>query len=97
LGRGGTDPVGERFWHTDQAQAEELGWPQTELATRSGTGECFIVDLESGKPSCQLEKAVIVARSVGLELGDLRQVSLGAEPTTSDNDLGFLPTFGDGE
>lgn len=33
-----------------------LGWTQAELATRSGTGERFIVELESGKRSCQLEK-----------------------------------------
>ncbi|CUX50591.1 Uncharacterized HTH-type transcriptional regulator y4mF (fragment) [Agrobacterium tumefaciens str. CFBP 5621] len=34
-----------------------LGWTQTELAAQSGTGERFIVELESGKPSCQLEKS----------------------------------------
>ncbi|APO69661.1 helix-turn-helix domain-containing protein [Rhizobium gallicum] len=39
-----------------------LGWTQTELATRSGTGERFVVELESGKPSCQLEKALMRAR-----------------------------------
>ena len=38
-----------------------LSWTQTELASRSGTGERFIVELEAGKPSCQLEKALIVA------------------------------------
>lgn len=36
------------------------------------TGERFIVELESGKPSCQLEKALIVARTVGIEIGDLK-------------------------
>ena len=40
-----------------------LGWTQTELAVRSGTGERFIVELESGKPTCQLEKSLIVARA----------------------------------
>ncbi|MFN3509223.1 MAG: helix-turn-helix domain-containing protein [Allorhizobium sp.] len=71
-----------------------LGWTQTELATRSGTGERFIVELESGKPSCQLEKSLIVARTVGIEVGDLRTV--GATLPSSDDDLNFLPTFGDG-
>jgi y4mF family transcriptional regulator len=73
---------------------KSLGWTQIELATRSGTGERFIVELESGKPSCQLEKALIVARTVGLEIGDLKtaQPSLAA----ADDDLGFLPNFGDG-
>ncbi|MFA1627238.1 helix-turn-helix domain-containing protein [Rhizobium mongolense] len=71
-----------------------LGWTQTELATRSGTGERFIVELESGKPSCQLEKALIVARTVGIELGDLTTAQ--ASPAASEDDLGFLPNFGDG-
>jgi len=70
-----------------------LGWTQTELATRSGTGERFVVELESGKPSCQLEKALIVARTVGLEIGDLKTAQ--QSPAAADDDLGFLPTFGD--
>lgn len=71
-----------------------LGWTQTELAARSGTGERFIVELESGKPSCQLEKALIVARTVGIKVGDLKAAPVTS--TASDDDLGFLPTFGDG-
>ncbi|MDX0772582.1 helix-turn-helix domain-containing protein [Sinorhizobium medicae] len=71
-----------------------LGWAQAELATRSGTGERFIVELESGKPSCQLEKALIVARTVGIEIGDLNTAQ--APSAALDDDLGFLPTFGDG-
>lgn len=71
-----------------------LGWTQAELARRSGTGERFVVELESGKPSCQLEKSLIVARTVGIEVGDLRTAQ--AALTISDDDLDFLPTFGDG-
>ncbi|KSV77392.1 XRE family transcriptional regulator [Sinorhizobium sp. GL2] len=71
-----------------------LGWTQTELASRSGTGERFIVELESGKPSCQLEKALIVARTVGIEIGDLKTVQ--SSSVASEDDLGFLPTFGEG-
>lgn len=71
-----------------------LGLTQTELAARSGTGERFIVELESGKPSCQFEKALILARTVGIEIGDLRTTQ--ASPILPDDDLGFLPTFGDG-
>ncbi len=71
---------------------KELGWTQTGLAARSGTGERFIVELESGKPSCQLEKALIVARAVGIDLGDLKTVQ--TVQVASDDDLGFLPMFG---
>jgi y4mF family transcriptional regulator len=70
-----------------------LGWKQTELASRSGTGERFIVELESGKPSCQLEKALIVARTVGLDIGDLKTAA--PSPLEAGDELGFLPTFGD--
>jgi len=71
---------------------KSLGWTQTGLAARSGTGERFIVELESGKPSCQLEKALIVARTVGIEIGDLKTVQ--TVPAAPDDDLGFLPMFG---
>ncbi|MEW4398468.1 helix-turn-helix domain-containing protein [Agrobacterium tumefaciens] len=70
-----------------------LGWTQTVLAARSGTGGRFIVELESGKPSCQLEKALIVARTVGIEIGDLRTAQSAAAPP--DDVLGFLSIFGD--
>ncbi|MQB45088.1 helix-turn-helix transcriptional regulator [Rhizobium sp. ICMP 5592] len=72
-----------------------LGWTQAELATRSGTGERFIVELEAGKPNCQLEKALIVARTAGCEIADLKSAS-PQPPRQEDDELGFLPTFGDG-
>jgi len=70
------------------------GWTLTELAARSGTGERFIVELESGKPRCQLEKSLVVACAVGIEIGDLKTVR--SVPASSDDGLDFLPTFGDG-
>lgn len=69
-----------------------LGWTQTDLAARSGTGERFIIELEAGKPSCQLEKALIVARTVGIAIGDLNAQQ--AVRSTTDDELSFLPTFG---
>ena len=72
-----------------------LGWTQTELATRSGTGERFIVELEAGKPSCQLEKALVVARTVGLEIGDLKAARPPAAVHEEGDELDFLPVFGD--
>lgn len=71
---------------------KQQGWTQTQLAERCGTGERFIVDLENGKPSCQLEKSLIAARTVGIDLGDLKTV---AQPvaTEADDDLGYLPRF----
>ena len=45
-----------------------LGLTQRDLALAIGTGERFIVDLEAGKPTAQLGKALAAARAVGLDL-----------------------------
>lgn len=71
---------------------KKQGWTQTQLAERCGTGERFIVDLENGKPSCQLEKALIAARTVGIDFGDLNAAVVIA-PAPADDDLGYLPRF----
>lgn len=41
---------------------------QAELAAASGIGERFIRELEKGKPSCQLEKALLVTQMLGIKL-----------------------------
>jgi DNA-binding XRE family transcriptional regulator len=48
---------------------------QDELALVSGVGVRFIHDLEAGKPSCQLGKALAVGRVLGISIVD----SKGAE------------------
>jgi len=41
---------------------------QEQLAAASGIGERFIRELEKGKPTCQLEKALLVAFMVGITI-----------------------------
>ena len=41
---------------------------QAELAAVSGVGIRFIVDLEAGKPTLQLDKALRVVRTLGCEI-----------------------------
>jgi HTH-type transcriptional regulator / antitoxin HipB len=40
---------------------------QAQLAAASGTGQRFVRELEKGKPSCQLEKALFVAQMLGIK------------------------------
>lgn len=47
-----------------------LGLQQRELALTVGVGERFIVELERGKSTCQLGKALAVARALGIQLSD---------------------------
>lgn len=46
----------------------ELGLNQTELALASGTGVRFISDLENGKDTCQIGRALKVLSTLGLRL-----------------------------
>lgn len=51
------------------AQARKaLGLTQRELALAINCGERFIVDLEGGKATAQLGKALAAAKAVGLHL-----------------------------
>lgn len=45
-----------------------LGLTQRELALAIDCGDRFIVDLEAGKPTAQLGKALAAARAVGLDV-----------------------------
>ena len=47
---------------------KKIGATQRELALTSGTGLRFIIELEQGKPTCQLEKTLTVLRTLGLKL-----------------------------
>lgn len=47
---------------------KKLGITQRDLALTSGTGLRFIIELEQGKPTCQLEKVLIVLNSLGLKI-----------------------------
>lgn len=47
-----------------------LGITQRDLALAIGVGERFIVDLEAGKPTAQLNKALAAAKAAGMRLVD---------------------------
>jgi len=47
---------------------KELCMTQAELALVSGTGMRFISDLENGKETCELGKALSVPANLGVEL-----------------------------
>lgn len=47
---------------------KELGLTQKELSLTSGTGLRFIIDLEKGKPTCEIEKVLIVLQTLGIKL-----------------------------
>jgi HTH-type transcriptional regulator / antitoxin HipB len=61
-------------WIRDRRK--ELGVTQKDLAMTSGTGLRFIIDLEKGKPTCQIGKAFKVLEAMG---GEIRIETRGRE------------------
>lgn len=56
------------FGNTIREARRTLGLRQDELAGAAGVGLRFIVDLEAGKPTIQLGKALAVLEALGCDL-----------------------------
>jgi transcriptional regulator with XRE-family HTH domain len=82
----GREPA-RRFGRLVRERREALGMRQDDVALATGVGRRFIVELEAGKPNCQLGKALLVAEAVGLRPFDLMT------ETNADNAL--LPDLAD--
>ncbi len=61
----------QRFGALVRERRRELKLTQDDLALASGVGRRFIIDLEDGKASVQLGKALLVAEALGLRIFDL--------------------------
>lgn len=57
-----------QFGETIRNARRALGLRQDELAGAAGVGLRFIVDLEAGKPTAQLGKALAVLDALGCDL-----------------------------
>lgn len=55
-----------------------LGVTQSDLALTAGTGVRFIIELENGKPTCQIGKIIQVMQVLGIQL-NLTRVGLENE------------------
>lgn len=60
-----------RFGALVRQRRKALGMHQNELALATGLGRRYIIELEAGKPSCHMGKALLVAEAVGLRIFDL--------------------------
>ena len=71
----------EQFGKVIRTRRKRLNVTQKELAMTCGTGLRFIVDLEKGKPTCQIGKSLQVLQALGLviEIAPLAGDESGAE------------------
>ena len=51
-----------------KATRKSLAVTQKDLAMTSGTGLRFIIELEKGKPTCQLSKVLTVLNTLGIAI-----------------------------
>ncbi|MGD9909491.1 MAG: helix-turn-helix domain-containing protein [Candidatus Izemoplasmatales bacterium] len=58
----------KEFGKIIQDKRKQIGITQKYLAAISNTGIRFISDLENGKPTVQLDKAFIVAKTLNIEI-----------------------------
>jgi transcriptional regulator with XRE-family HTH domain len=78
----------QHFGALVRERREALRMRQDDLALATGVGRRFILELEAGKASCQLGRALVVAAAVGLRPFDLMSAN-------SDDDNALLPDLAD--
>src|SRR6516165_10285175 len=54
-----------------RGRRKALKMRQDQLALATGVGRRFLIELEAGKPSCQLGRSLLVAEALGLTLADV--------------------------
>ena len=57
-----------KIGETVKAVRNKLGATQRQLALAAGTGLRFVIDLEHGKPTCEIGKALDVLRALGVQV-----------------------------
>ena len=62
-----------------KATRKSLAVTQRDLAMTSGTGLRFIIELEKGKPTCQLSKVLTVLNTLGITI-KLTSPAMGEDP-----------------
>jgi y4mF family transcriptional regulator len=86
----------EEFGRAVRERRRSLGLTQEDLAARCGVGKRFIVELETGKATIQLGKALTAATEVGLVLADVAGRTperVGISARVDDGPLADLPRF----
>jgi HTH-type transcriptional regulator / antitoxin HipB len=75
--------IAQAFGLLVRSHRQAMNLSQDDLALITGVGRRFIIDLERGKPSCQLGRSLLVARELRLNLADILRASrLGAQEQT---------------
>jgi transcriptional regulator with XRE-family HTH domain len=78
------------FGRLIRSRRKALNMRQDQLALATGVGRRFLIDLEAGKPSCQLGRSLLVAEALGLRPVE-SSTSGGPSQTPATPELPDLP------
>jgi transcriptional regulator with XRE-family HTH domain len=73
-----------------RSRRKALNMRQDQLALATGVGRRFLIELEAGKPSCQIGRSLLVAEALGLRPADILVTGSRAQ-SASVPDLPDLP------
>jgi len=73
-----------------RGRRKALNLRQDQLALATGVGRRFLIELEAGKPSCQLGRSLLVAQALGLTPADIL-TGRESSSTAAAADLPDLP------
>src|SRR5215204_3926738 len=84
--------VAHAFGSLVRSRRKAMRMRQDQLALATGVGRRFVIDLEAGKPSCQLGRSLLVAKALGLGRTDiLASCDLSLFPSGAAPGLPELP------
>src|SRR5450631_443951 len=66
-----------------RSRRKALKMRQDQLALATGVGRRFLIDLEAGKPSCQLGRSLLVAEALGLKPTDIMESGTPSQSATA--------------
>jgi transcriptional regulator with XRE-family HTH domain len=75
--------VAHAFGSLIRSRRKAMRMRQGQLALATGVGRRFVIDLEAGKPSCQLGRSLLVAEAVGVDLANILAPDAGSQSATA--------------
>jgi hypothetical protein len=82
--------VAKAFGSAIRSRRRVLKMRQIDVALATGVGRRFLIELERGKPSCQLGRSLLVANSLGLTPAEILAFG-GNFASVTASDLPDLP------
>src|SRR6266436_4161574 len=79
--------VAHAFGSLVRSRRKAMRMRQDQLALATGVGRRFVIDLEAGKPTCQLGRSLVVAEALGLRAANIASTDSVLEPIPDLPDL----------